>query len=74
MPNYSFRCPKCKYEFTDNFPMKQSDGKSVACPKCKAKGVERVWETFFTRKTSKDAFKNESSCPTCSSGFCGLNH
>jgi len=54
--------------------MKQADGKSIACPKCKAKGVERVWETFFTRKTSKNTFKNESSCPTCPSGVCGLDH
>jgi len=49
--------------------MKQSDGKGVVCPKCKLKGVKRVWEGgFFIKKDS--AKKN--SCPTCSSGTCGF--
>ncbi len=75
MPTYTFRCPKCKHKFTDIFPMKQSDGENIVCPKCKTKGVKRVWEEAFSiGKSSKNSFKNESSCPTCSSGVCGLNH
>lgn len=65
MPIYTFRCSKCKHKFTDIFPMKQSDGKKIVCPKCKTKDVKRVWEgSFFIRR---------NSCPTCSSGACGLN-
>jgi len=59
MPTYTFRCPKCGYKFTDMFSMEDYDGEKVICPKCKNKGVKRVFEgSFFVEKSTK------SSCPT----------
>jgi len=39
--------------------MKDSDGKNVVCPKCKNKGVKRVYEGSFSIGK-----KSSSSCPT----------
>jgi putative FmdB family regulatory protein len=64
MPTYTFRCPKCGYKFSDVFSMKDYDGKKVICPKCKNKGVKRVFEGSFS--IGKNA---KSSCPT---GTCPL--
>jgi putative FmdB family regulatory protein len=64
MPNYTFRCPKCGYKFSGMFLMKDHDGGKVICPKCKSKGVKRVFEgSFFIGKS------RQSSCPT---GTCRL--
>ena len=64
MPTYTFSCSKCGYKFADIFPMSQSSGEEVVCPKCKNKGLERVYEGSFSigKRTS-------SSCPT---GACPL--
>ena len=64
MPIYTFQCPKCSYKFTNIFSMKNFDGKDVICPKCKKKGVKRIFDgSFFTTKSAN------SSCPT---GTCPL--
>ena len=66
MPTYTFRCLKCSHKFTDIFPMKDSDGKNVVCPKCKNKGVKRVYEGSFSIGK-----KSSFSCPT---GTCPLSN
>lgn len=63
MPTYTFRCPKCQYEFTDIFPMKDSDGKRIICPKCRNKGLKQVFKGSFSM------VKKDSVCPT---GTCSL--
>jgi len=74
MPTYTFCCPKCKHKFTDFFPMDQADGENIVCPKCKTKGLKRVWEgSFFIGGNSKKGSESKSSCPACSLGSCGLN-
>ncbi len=65
MPTYTFNCPKCKHKFTDIFPMKDSGGKNVICPKCKNKGVKRVYEGLFSIGT-------RSRVPSCPSGVCPI--
>jgi len=63
MPTYTFHCPKCSYKFNDMFPMKDSDGKKVVCPKCKNKGVKRIFEgSFSIRKNLKSSCSTET-CP-----------
>lgn len=65
MPTYTFQCPKCEHKFSDIFPMADSNGKKVVCPKCRHRGVKRVFEGgFFIDKK-----KSQSSCPT---GTCPL--
>ena len=65
MPTYNFRCPKCQYEFSDIFPMKDYDGKKVVCPKCGHRGLNQVFKSGFSliKKNSS------SACPT---GTCPL--
>lgn len=65
MPIYTFRCPKCQDKFTDIFPMRDSNGENVVCPKCKSKGVKRVYEGSFSIGT-------KSKAPSCSSGVCPI--
>jgi len=63
MPTYTFRCPKCQYELTDIFPMKDSNGEKVICPKCGNKGLKQVFKGSFSVIT------RDSACPT---GTCPL--
>ena len=52
MPVYEFTCRACKKKFTVLKPITEFDSKTVACPKCKSKKVNRLWSTIFV-KTSK---------------------
>ena len=66
MPTYNFCCPKCHYEFTDIFPMKDSDGKKLTCPKCDHRGLSQVFRSPFS-------IINKSSNSACLSGSCSLS-
>jgi putative FmdB family regulatory protein len=44
MPLYDFHCAKCQKDFTLALPVQDYDRKSFACPECKSKDVERVFE------------------------------
>ena len=63
MPIYTFYCPKCQDEITDIFPMKDSSGKGIVCPKCGHKGLRQVFKGSFSMITK------DSVCPT---GTCSL--
>ena len=65
MPTYTFRCPKCRYEFTDIFPMKDFEGENLVCPRCKNKGLKQVFKGSFSLIT-----KNKSYA--CPNGMCSL--
>ncbi len=52
MPQYEFRCKKCKKEFSLFMAISEKDRKRVACPKCKARSVEQLI-TPFQAKTSR---------------------
>ena len=45
MPIYEYSCRKCGADFTLALSLKEHEKKSPACPKCKAKDVERVFST-----------------------------
>jgi putative FmdB family regulatory protein len=67
MPTYTFVCPKCNYKFTDMFSMKDARGEKIVCPKCKNKGLKRVYEGSFS--IGKETKSKSSACPT---GVCPL--
>ena len=52
MPVYEFACRDCKKKFTVVQMITEYDPKTVACPKCKGKKVDRRWSSIFV-KTSK---------------------
>lgn len=52
MPDYEFRCQKCKKKFTEKLTFQQYDQHKVKCPKCGSTTVEPVVHATFA-KTSK---------------------
>jgi putative FmdB family regulatory protein len=52
MPNYEFKCEKCKKTFTEKLTFKEYDQHSVKCPNCGCTNVEQVVKSVFA-KTSK---------------------
>jgi putative FmdB family regulatory protein len=73
MPTYTFVCPECNYKFTDMFSMKDASGAKIVCPKCKNRGLRRVYEgSFSIGRTSKSSKTQGPVCPTCPSGVCPI--
>jgi putative FmdB family regulatory protein len=70
MPIYEYQCDQCG----ERFEVRQSlgeDGSNLNCPKCQAKNPRKVFSTFFSQGSSSSEIP-DMSCPTCSSGVCGL--
>jgi putative FmdB family regulatory protein len=44
MSIYSFVCKACKKKFEVAQSIKEYDPKTVTCPKCNSKKVERIWK------------------------------
>jgi len=68
MPIYEYRCTQCG----ERFDVRQAideDGSKVTCPKCQAGNPRKLLPTFFSTNSSESS---DISCPTCSSGVCGL--
>lgn len=53
MPQYDYRCKKCKKEFSVFMAISEKDGKKVQCPKCKGKSVEQLITPFMTKTSRK---------------------
>ena len=70
MPIYEYQCTQCG----ETFEVRQSigeDGSKLSCPKCHAQDPKRKISSFFNPGPS--ASKTSGiSCPTCSTGTCGL--
>jgi putative FmdB family regulatory protein len=45
MPLYEFQCTKCGKEFTLALSLKDYEKKKAACPRCKGRTLERVYES-----------------------------
>jgi putative FmdB family regulatory protein len=70
MPIYEYECAQCG----EKFEVRQSlgeDGSKLNCPKCQAKNPRKLFSTFFSQG-SRSSEIPDMSCPTCSSGVCGL--
>ena len=53
MPVYDYKCLKCDETFSITERMAEHGTKTVLCPRCKAKKVERVFGGFFARTSRK---------------------
>ena len=70
MPIYEYECADCGERFEVRQPMGE-DSSGVNCPKCQAQNLRRLFSSFSSPGSSSfDA--SDMSCPTCSTGMCGL--
>jgi len=69
MPIYEYQCTKCGESFEVRQAMGE-DGSKLTCPKCKAENPKRLVSCFC--KGSESPGSSGFSCPTCSTGSCGL--
>ena len=70
MPIYEYRCTKCGQEFEVRQALGEG-GSSLECPKCHAPNPKKLLSLFFSPGANATE-SSETSCPTCSSGVCGL--
>ena len=70
VPIYEYRCRQCG----EKFEVRQSigeDGSRLNCPKCKGENPERLFSLFFSPNVTGSE-PSDTSCPTCTTGTCGL--
>lgn len=70
MPIYEYQCAECG----EKFEVRRSIGEGrseVTCPKCNAPNAKRLISSFFSPNASASGTA-DMSCPTCSTGTCGL--
>ena len=53
MPVYEYVCLDCQKKFSELKPISAYDPKTVKCPKCGSKKVERRWSSVFVETSSK---------------------
>ncbi|TET87250.1 MAG: zinc ribbon domain-containing protein [Dehalococcoidia bacterium] len=70
MPIYEYQCTHCgeKFEIRQSFG---EDSSHLNCPKCHAENPRRLLSSFFTQSSAMSEL-SDTSCPTCSTGVCGL--
>lgn len=70
MPIYEYQCTQCGQRFEVRQAVGEG-GSKLNCPKCHASNPERLFSSFFSPGSSTTESLG-TSCPTCSSGICGL--
>jgi len=70
MPIYEYQCDKCGEKFEVRQALGEG-GSSLKCPKCHAANPRRLFSSFFSHASGSPE-PSGVSCPTCSSGVCGL--
>lgn len=53
MAVYAYHCPKCERDFDVTMRPVDVGKKTVACPNCKARKVQRVYSSFFAKTSRK---------------------
>lgn len=53
MPVYEYVCLDCKKTFEITKPIAKFEPKTVACPKCHSRNVERHWSSVFVETAKK---------------------
>ena len=53
MPTYDYRCEKCGHSFSRVETISAHERSKVACPKCKAAAVSRVFTPFYAKTVRK---------------------
>jgi putative FmdB family regulatory protein len=69
MPMFEFRCEECGASFEE---LVRRTGEEVECPKCGSAKLEKLYSRLGAVRGGSESFDSGSSCPTCSSGTCGL--
>jgi putative FmdB family regulatory protein len=70
MPIYEYQCTRCG----ERFEVRQAigeDGSDLSCPRCRTRNPKRLVSSFFS-PGSGSTEASAKSCPSCSSGVCGL--
>jgi putative FmdB family regulatory protein len=70
MPIYEYQCIECGQKFEVRQSMGE-DGSKLNCPKCHARNPKRLLSLFFSPASSTPE-SSDMSCPTCTTGTCGL--
>jgi putative FmdB family regulatory protein len=70
MPIYEYQCTNCGKRFEVRQAIGE-DGSGVTCPKCHTENPKRLFSSFFN-PGANTTDPSDISCPTCSSGVCGL--
>jgi len=70
MPIYEYQCTQCGRKFEVRQSIGEG-GSSLSCPECHASNPKRLISSFFSPSSSTTE-PSGTTCPTCSSGFCGL--
>ena len=72
MAYYDYYCKKCEEKFEIKASV-NDDRKWVKCPKCKSEKVRQLFDgVYIPSKTSGKSGADLGSCPTCSTGTCGI--
>lgn len=71
MPIYECQCTQCGEKFEARQSLGE-DGSRLNCPRCQALNPRKMLSSFFTMGSGGGANSSQDSCPTCSSGICGL--
>jgi putative FmdB family regulatory protein len=53
MPQYDYKCTKCKKSFTVVMSVSEHDKKKVKCPKCRSTMVKPVYSGFVAMTSKK---------------------
>jgi putative FmdB family regulatory protein len=53
MPQYEYRCKKCKKEFSVYLSISEKERKKLRCPSCKGSAVEQLITPFMTKTSRK---------------------
>jgi putative FmdB family regulatory protein len=53
MPQYEYKCEKCKKSFSKIMTVTEHDTKRAKCPKCKSVRVKPVYSGFFASTSKK---------------------
>ena len=64
MPIYEYVCPACRHEF-DELIRNDRDERTLVCPKCGAKKVQRKLSTFAAHAATGTSASRSGPCATC---------
>ncbi len=53
MPTYEYRCAACRKPFEIVRPISDTRSKTIKCPKCESRKVERRWSSVFVETSRK---------------------
>ena len=73
MPIYEYECAQCGQKFEVRQSIGEG-GSDLSCPECHTSNPKKLFSSFFSPGANIAGYGEPSgtTCPTCSSGLCGL--